>query len=372
MKSIRTASLAVLAVAVFALAGAASSYANTGANFIATGHDMDYHCSGGSTEECEYFKIVVEKVRNGSTLPILAIDQGNEVSGALEKIGFTGAEVVTVNPAEATAFNATAFVDGSGHPLYSAIITASDSTCGGCDNTPEGETNINARAADFATYFNHGGGILALAGAENFESYYNFVPLKVGATAVNGPFTVMPEGAALGVNEAMANCCATHNSFSVPPAPLVVLENDSSGNAETIAAFGAAIEEGGFKTPAEPAKVTPPAPPPPPATQVLASKTVVAPKCSSVRTVTVHWSTARSGPLSKVVVTLGGKLYKRLGGSARSAHISFVGRSAGAVTVKITGTAKSGGQYVSTRVFHPCAATAQRVSFVDLFLRRHH
>ena len=161
----------MLAAALFLIAVPTSAYAS-GANFVATGHDMDYHCSGGTTEECEYLKIVVDKVRSGSTLPILAIDQGTEVERALINAGYTGTgEVVTVSPLETTTFNSTAFVDSSNHPLYSAIITASDSTCGGCDDTPEGETNINARAADFATYFNHGGGILALAGAENYETY---------------------------------------------------------------------------------------------------------------------------------------------------------------------------------------------------------
>jgi len=354
----------------------ASSYATTGGNFVATGHDMDYHCSGGTTLECEYLKIVVEKVRAGSTLPILAIDPGSEVANALSNAGFKGSgEVVTVSPLEATTFNEKLFVDGSDKPLYSAIITASDSTCGGCDETTEGETNINARAGEFATYFNHGGGILALAGADKFETYYKFVPLSVAATVVEPPFTVTSEGTALGVNTEMANCCATHNSFSIPPSPLVVLEDDSAGKAETIAAFNAVIEEGGFKsgeTEKTTTTTTTPTPAPAPAVAVLPSKTTVAPKkCMSVRAVTVHWSTAKSGPLSAVEVTLDGKSYKHLAGSARHLRISFAGRGPGAVTVKIIGTATAGGKYVSTRIFHPCAASAGDTTPVTLFLRHH-
>jgi hypothetical protein len=119
-----------MAACALALAVLASSaFAATGANFVATGHDMDYHCASGTTEECEYLKIVVDKVRAGSTLPILAIDQGTEVKTALEAAGYTGAgEIVTVNPTEASTFAATPFVDGAGQPLYSAIITASDET----------------------------------------------------------------------------------------------------------------------------------------------------------------------------------------------------------------------------------------------------
>ncbi len=374
MRTLRLACLVALTMAAFVVVGPASSLAATGANFIATGHDMDYHCSAGTTPECEYLKIVVEKVRNGSTLPILALDQGSELSNALADAGFTGAgEVVTVNPKETSTFDATPFVDSSDHPLYSAIITASDSSCGGCDDNTEGEENINARAADFATFFNNGGGILALAGAGNYATYYNFVPITVGATVVSPPFTVTTEGEALGVTTEMANCCATHNSFEIPPSPLVVLEDDDAGKAETIAALNATIGEGGFTTPpTEPAPAPAPAPPPPaPVATVLATKTVAPPKkCMSVRAVTVHWSTILSGPLSAVEVTLDGQSYKHLSGSARKLHISFAGRSKGAVTVKIIGTAVSGGKWVSTRIFHPCEAAIATTQPVTLFLKR--
>lgn len=241
------------AVGVFVLALTAglapSAMAATGGNFVATGHDMDFHCSGGDTDECAYLKIVVDKIRNGSSLPILALDQGSELPDALANAGYTApGEVVTVDPSNTSLFDATPFTDPSGHPLYSAIITASDSTCGGCDDDASGEGNINARASDFATYFNAGGGILALAGADNYATYYNFVPLSVAATVVAPPFTVTSDGASLGITDAMVNCCPTHNSFSPPPSPFVTLENDTSGNAETIAAFNATIGKGGFSS----------------------------------------------------------------------------------------------------------------------------
>lgn len=155
-----------------------------------------------------------------------------------------------------------------------------------------------------------------------------------------------------------------------------MLENDTASKAETIAAFNAVIEEGGFKS-GETEKTTTtttptPAPTPAPAVAVLPSKTTVAPKkCMSVRAVTVHWSTVKSGPLSAVVVTLNGKSYKHLSGSARHLRISFAGRGPGAVTVKIIGTATAGGKYVSTRIFHPCAASAGDTTPVTLFLRHH-
>ncbi|MFI5003499.1 MAG: hypothetical protein ACHQE6_00655 [Solirubrobacterales bacterium] len=248
-------SLMVGLMGAFAMTGLTSSAnAATGANFVATGHDMDFHCSvAGPVEveqECKYLKIVVDKVRNGSTLPILALDQGTELPTALANVGYTGVgEVVHVNPAETAVFDAMPFVNAKGEPLYSAIITASDETCGGCDDNEEGENSINARAADFKTYFNAGGGILALAGATRFATYYNFVPLNVGATVVSPPFEVTTEGEALGITSAEANCCATHNSFLYPPPePFVTLEKDSAGKAETIAAFNVKITEKGFST----------------------------------------------------------------------------------------------------------------------------
>lgn len=369
MKPLRVGLLAVLAVVALAIAGPASASA---ANFIATGHDMDYHCAGGTTSECEYFKIVVNQARGTSTLPILAIDNGTEVKSALLNAGYAESEIQVANPNEEPAFKETALVDSSSNPKYSVIITASDQTCGGCDLNEESETNINARSADFATYFNHGGGIVALAGAERFETYYNFVPLKLGATAVSAPFTVQPFGEGLGVTSEMANCCATHNSFAIsptaPPEPFKVLESDSAGNSETIEVSGV-IGEKGFE---KEKKVETPAPAP--VVAVLPAKTEKpAPKkCMSARIVLVHWTSQKSGALSKITLSLNGKVYKRLSGSARSAKISFAGRGPGAVTLKIDGTAKKGGHFLSVRTFHPCAAKIESTNPVTLFLRHHH
>lgn len=369
MKPLRVGLLAVLAVAALAIAGPASASA---ANFIATGHDMDYHCGYNTTSECEYFKIVVNQARGSSTLPILAIDNGSEVKNALLNAGYAESEIQVVNPNEEPAFKEAAFVDSASNPKYSVIIVASDETCGGCDLNEESETNINARSADFATYFNHGGGIVALAGADRYETYYNFVPLKVGATAVSEPFTVQPFGESLGVTTEMANCCATHNSFAIsptaPPEPFKVLESDSAENSETIEVTGVIGEKGFEKEKPAPA----PAPAPTPVVTVLPSKTEAAPKkCMSARVVTVHWTSQKSGALSKVTLSLNGKVYKRLPGSARSAKISFAGRSKGAVTLKIDGQAKKGGHFLSVRTFHPCAAKIESNNPVTLYLRHH-
>jgi hypothetical protein len=73
--------------------------------------------------------------------------------------------------------------------------------------------------------------------------------------AVSPPFTLTAAGQAapFGLIEGSGsasddNCCATHNSFSLPGAgsPLIVLETDSAGFAETLAGGSLTITTGGF------------------------------------------------------------------------------------------------------------------------------
>jgi hypothetical protein len=248
--------------------------AGAGANLLMTGHDADFHCVFGS--QCHYFKIAVNFVRNGSTLPVLVIDRCNpednpfgagcnEVATAMA-LAFCGSTtpcsseptLVQVDPRSA-AFKTTSFVGSSGQRIYSAIIVASDETCGGCDlnedtTTPDSDA-INARKAAFATAFNVGTGIAAFAGACHAEGYgpeaecasnnfYNFLPIVPTGIAVTPPFTFTALGLKLGFVEGQDdNCCATHNSFAIPSAssPLKVAETDSKGFAETLVAIGARI-----------------------------------------------------------------------------------------------------------------------------------
>ena len=137
---------------------------------------------------------------------------------------------------------------------YSAILIASDITCGGCDlnefdSTPDSDA-INARKADITKFFNSGGGVYANAGASHgdgdastgADSYYSFLPLPVGGKPVSPPFCLTSFGASLGLEDASGcpdttklrgtnddiNCCATHNSFTEPPSgsALQVAERD--------------------------------------------------------------------------------------------------------------------------------------------------
>jgi hypothetical protein len=148
---------------------------------------------------------------------------------------------------------------------YSAILVASDTTCGGCDlnydeasdpNQTVDSDAINARSADISAFFNAGGGIFAAAGASHGdgdpangkESYYGFLPIPLGGHQVSSPFKLTAAGQALGFqddpNDAGAsdiNCCATHNSFQEPPSgsALKVAERDSSTDPNTGAPINA-------------------------------------------------------------------------------------------------------------------------------------
>lgn len=259
----------VVATAV-ALVPVSTAVASGGANFVATGHDMDFHCAYGTTEECDYFKRAVNVVLAGSAKPVLILDKGSNEAVAAFTIDFPGHPYTELDPSS-PAFAA---LTASGFEAFGAMIVASDASCGGCDLNPSGGTEdsdaIAKQKANIATAFNNGMGILALAGACHGDNvgqtsattgctgsnnaYYSFVPLPIGGAAVSPPFTVTSVGmSAFGFPDATtasndANCCATHNSFSLPSSSssLKVAEQDSMGLAETLVALNATIGGGGF------------------------------------------------------------------------------------------------------------------------------
>ena len=294
--SFAVAGVVLPATLLFFATFAATAFAG---NFFATGHDQDLHCAGGETDECSYYAITTNFVRAGSTLPVLILDRGALEAVSALNLAYSNNQSSTPTASsppyvvedpqgiEATQINgspppgittgstwaATPLVDGSGHPLWSAIIVASDASCGGCDlnNTDDGShpdsDAINARTSAIQAFFNVGGGLLYLAGADNsFDAdgvagkdvYYASVPVTLTGVQVSEPFTVTPEGAALGITDAMANCCATHNSFSLPPAgsTIKVAETDSAGSAESLFVQNGNVCSGSF--------CSPPPPPPPP------------------------------------------------------------------------------------------------------------
>jgi len=226
----------------------ASIDAHAGTLFL-SGHHLDFHSSGGSG--CGEAGIAFNFVRQSAptkTLPILVLDEGGQVAAAMAQPNATAHNTVegpgTTFPHVVVAPTSAGFATlPINTATYSAVVIASDSSCGGCDNSAADITAINARTADLQAFFTAGGGLLYLAGAGNRDTYYLSVPIPAAAAAVSPPFTVTAAGAALGITTADANCCATHNSFSKPgpSSPLQTAETDSAGLAETLFVSGGSI-----------------------------------------------------------------------------------------------------------------------------------
>lgn len=236
-------------------------------NIWLTGHDADFHCSGGA--QCNHFGAAVDFARQDApdqTLPVLALTN-NTTGDFLSAFGQATAQArntvegagnpfnVTIMDPTSAAFAATALNVTN----FSAIVISSHTTCGGCDLTDAGIDAIAARAAEITDFFNDGGGLVYFAGASRATSptaagngYYDTVPISATGVAVTSPFDVLPVGEAapfLLDDTLDGNCCATHNSFSTPPAgsPLLVLEIDATGIPETMAAGDVTIGDGGFE-----------------------------------------------------------------------------------------------------------------------------
>lgn len=241
---VRSSIAAAIAAAALALAGNVQA-----GNIALTGHDDDLHFSAGNAAAAQ-LNAMVGFARSGAadpSKPVLTFDSGTQLTNALTSLGIS---FTNVNPSTGVAsslFNPS---------LYSAFVVASDQSCGGCDNNSTGSANLAAQAAAIASFFNAGGGIVALAGASNL-SYYSFLPASASSFG-NPPssgYVQTAEGAALGIPAVNGN--PTHNFFVEPgtggvsSAYLVVerLGSATTGTAETIACRGCGISDGGIITP---------------------------------------------------------------------------------------------------------------------------
>jgi hypothetical protein len=168
----------------------AGQAAYAGGNVVLTGHDDDFHQSAEAQAQALG---MLNFARQGSALPVLTFDHGSELTSLLTSIGVS---FVNVDPnlgvPNASLFN---------NSLYSAIVVASDTSCGGCDNNATSSANLAGASAAIATFFNNGGGIVAFAGASN-TSYYNFLPASAtnpGIVTCISCFTQTAAGGTAGV-----------------------------------------------------------------------------------------------------------------------------------------------------------------------------
>jgi hypothetical protein len=194
-------------IAIAAIAIAAPAFAD-GGNIFLTGHDADLHMYYGSASAKAALTSELNFVRNGSSLPVLSFDAGVQLTSDLATLGIA---YVNFDPGS-SLYNASTF-DAK---LYSAIAVASHQDCGGCDNTTAGLAKLATFASSIASFFNAGGGILGLAGADDAAAYA-YVPQAAANAGGNPPstgFVETPAGLAVGL--VAENGDPTHNYFGTP------------------------------------------------------------------------------------------------------------------------------------------------------------
>ena len=236
-------------VAAFALLGVSPALAG---NIILTGHDNDFHWRFDSGQAAATMASELNFVRSGSTdaaLPVLTFDAGSELTGLLSNLGVS---FVNVDPSAAGNVTASLFDPTK----YSAFVVASATSCGGCDNSPTDVANIATQSAAIASFFNAGGGIIGLAGA-NDPNAYAYVPdsaTNAGGNPPSSGYVSTAQGTALGI--LATNGDTTHNFFNEPgtgglSSAYVVTErlgDPNTGTPETIAVFDGTIGGGGITT----------------------------------------------------------------------------------------------------------------------------
>ena len=192
-------------------------------NIVLTGHDDDFHEQfgpglGAANPAGQQLLDAINFARAGAAnplLPVLTIDQVSSFAGYMEldaALNDLGVSYVNVDPSAAGPIDATVFDPTK----YSAIVIASDQSCGGCDLTTASEAKLAADSAAITAFADAGGGIVALSGAENASTYYNFLPQTAsgfGIPPTNG-YSQTAAGAAAGIPA--VNNDETHNFFYAP------------------------------------------------------------------------------------------------------------------------------------------------------------
>lgn len=177
-------------------------------NIVLTGHDNDLHCFyGNAGNACGALGAEVSFVRGGSALPVLSIDDGNQLNSSLTGLGVAHTNV-SVGAVTAGMFD---------HSKYSAFVVASVTTCGGCDNPVGSGSAIAAFASSINSFFNAGGGILGLAGASD-PNAYAYVPDSAGNPSPifnSSGFVTTADGKTIPGFFAV-NGDETHNTFDNP------------------------------------------------------------------------------------------------------------------------------------------------------------
>jgi len=194
----------VLAMAAAGIGLGMAATADAG-RIVLTGHDNDFHISGGAvaatTAELTY-------VRAGSALPVLVIDAGSEASSLVDVVLGAGNRV-TIAPAAITAadFDPT---------LYSAFLVASEEHCGGCDNPHGTGTLLASFSTAINAFFNAGRGILGETAADDAAGFA-YVPQAAGTpTPIFDTSGFVSTGLFPVAGFTAVNGDQTHNIFDEP------------------------------------------------------------------------------------------------------------------------------------------------------------
>jgi hypothetical protein len=177
-------------------------------NIAITGHDDDFHQSANAAAQTRAMITFAKAHAPNPALPVLTFDHGAELTGFLTSLGIVFTNVdPDVGVPSAALFNTATF---------SAMAVASDSSCGGCDNTTTSIANLTARSAAIQAFLNAGGGIVAFSGAANAATYYGFLPSSASGSGSppSSGFTQTAFGASISIPA--VNGDATHNFFNVP------------------------------------------------------------------------------------------------------------------------------------------------------------
>jgi hypothetical protein len=208
---------------------------------IVTGHDADRRCAL-LDQQCGFLKATIKYVRETAPSPkqpVLVLDRGaNQLATAIQKAwsrgsSYTGPTLRIVDP-RSPGF-ATMKIDVK---RFSAIVIASDSSCGGCDLEWQDSAAIWKRHAVIQKFLNQGGGIFAGAGGANAAAYYRFMPVPGAGPGSEGPFNITAYGKRIGLKDGDL-VGAVANTFGPPDVGRMdVAAHSATGVGDTLIADG--------------------------------------------------------------------------------------------------------------------------------------
>jgi hypothetical protein len=239
-------------------------------NIYLSGHDILLH--GGQNS---YDALILDFLRGvGSADVVPKASYNISVVGSAVGFGsFTGGPTITGNPSGTVLTNGTGAIAGYGTVKYyvtgtgaswatilaaDALVILDHTSCGGCDLSTAGSTEVNSHSADIATRFNAGMDIWGGSGA-SLLTYYDFLPpgavasgLPIGASS---GFDCTAAGAAIGIkggttcpgSPSMINGFPTHNRF-VGFSPAFTVFEVRGTEIISIGLQGGTITDGGIMT----------------------------------------------------------------------------------------------------------------------------